>query len=346
LKRSIRLSKEFSELKGGIRTRKLLEIIEAKMDDQALKDRAHKILLDCGLVSKKKKSTKKDNEDDATSGVEHADVLVFTTSEAIQNIIRIISNRDIADDDAQNAVVEVITNYVYSPDMALCGRMLKIDKIKSNTEVEAALQVAHAISTHTARPEIDYFVAADDFPGEESGAGHVGESLFASACFYKYFSIDWEQLVTNLNGNDVLAAHTVGAFILAAAKTNPSGKQNSYAAHNYPDCIIVEVKDSPVSYANAFAKPITPVKDTDLVDLSIGKMATYMRDINLGYSSEPIGNKAIWFSPNGRYPLARYIEDSGIPEEKQLDELIKKTLVKIGGYNWEEVKSVNVNTGN
>lgn len=51
--------------------------------------------------------------------------------------------------------------------------------------------MAHAISTHEARPEVDYYVAADDIPGEDAGAGFVDEAMFASACFYKYFSIHW-----------------------------------------------------------------------------------------------------------------------------------------------------------
>lgn len=344
LKRSIRLSKEFSKLKGGVRTRKLLEMIEDQLTDKAQKERAQKILLSCGLASKKKQKGKKDSDGSTEVEAEHSDVLVFTTIEAIQDIIHLLNCADLDDEDVKDAVLDVITKKVHSPDIALCGRMLKTDQFKTNTEVEAALQVAHAISTHAARPEIDYFIAADDFPGEDSGAGHVGESLFASACFYKYFAIDWDQLVKNLNGNNELAAHTVGAFIMAAANTNPSGKQNSYAAHNYPDCILVEIKDSPMSYANAFARPITLVKDTDLVELSIGHLANYIRDINLGYSTEPINEQAVWFSPNGRYPLSQYAKDLGIPEEKQLNELIKRTLDRIG-YNWDKVQTNSVITG-
>jgi CRISPR system Cascade subunit CasC len=37
---------------------------------------------------------------------------------------------------------------------------------------------------------------------------------------------------------------------------NPTGKQNSFAAHNHPDGIAVELKGVPCSYANAFVKPV------------------------------------------------------------------------------------------
>ena len=83
-----------------------------------------------------------------------------------------------------------------SVDMALFGRMTTSDFIQ---DVEAAMQVAHAISTHEVTNEVDYFTAVDDL-GKGPGAGHVDEAQFASACFYKYFCLDWDQLVDNLAG--------------------------------------------------------------------------------------------------------------------------------------------------
>ena len=47
---------------------------------------------------------------------------------------------------------------------------------------------------------MDYYVAADDVPGHDTGAGYVNEAIYASACFYKYFSIHWPTLVKNLGG--------------------------------------------------------------------------------------------------------------------------------------------------
>ena len=56
--------------------------------------------------------------------------------------------------------------------------------------------------------------------------------------------------------DEKLAAHTVGAFIRGVALVNPTGKQNSFAAHNPPDGMLIEIKNTPISYANAFAKPV------------------------------------------------------------------------------------------
>jgi len=214
-----------------------------------------------------------------------------------------------------------------------------------NTTVEAALQVAHAISTHEARPEVDYYVAADDIPGEDAGAGYVDEAMFSSACFYKYFSIHWETLVENLKGygdnHAKLAAHAIGAFIRGAALTNPTGKQNSFAAHNPPDGMLIEIKDAPISYANAFAKPVNK-NERDFISQSIAQLGQYIHDIDTGYGKP---TKRFWFSPNLRYPL-------GIVENKKeivlaenniksLDELIPAIIKEIG-YDWEEVEKVVV----
>ncbi|MCD6327205.1 type I-E CRISPR-associated protein Cas7/Cse4/CasC, partial [bacterium] len=222
-----------------------------------------------------------------------------------------------------------------------------------------ALQVAHAISTHEARPEVDYYVSADDIPGDDAGAGYVNEAMFASACFYKYFSIDWDQLVENLKGfgegHKELAAHTVGAFIRAAASVNPTGKQNSYAAHNPPDGILVEMKNTPISYANAFAKPATQ-GDRDIISQSIAQLAHYVHDLDIGYGKP---QKRFWFSPNLHHSLIvkQIEEENGKKKErevpligdkeanfKSLDELTPAIVAAIG-YDWDEVKKVVLNSG-
>jgi CRISPR system Cascade subunit CasC len=330
LKRSIRMSPEFAALLGGIRTRKLAEKISEKVAGNApVKKRAAKILEKCGIKPR--------SEDDARS-----DMLVYTTHEAIQRMATLLQDGEGRSDDELAAEFgKLISESVAVPDMALSGRMLETGVLKDTT-VEAALQVAHAISTHEARPEVDYFVAADDVPGDDAGAGLVGEAMFGAACFYKYFSIDFDTLKANLKGNGELAAHTVGAFIRGAALANPTGKQNSFAAHNPPDGILVEIRSTPLSYANAFAKPATN-DQRDIVSQSIAQLAQYVHDIETGYG-EP--TERFWFSPNLRHPLvvADGNEEKALTANnlKSLDELIH-ALVKAIGHNWEEVEKVVVN---
>lgn len=356
LKRSIRMSEVFSKLLGGVRTRDLAKRILNEFDGGAAeKKRVERILNLCGFkVKSEKKSSDGDESDDEKS--QRTKAPIFVTQAAICEMARLFQNGlSKTDDELATEFANAIAVLTAVPDMALSGRMLEPDKSGKKAwgslekNVEASLQVMHAISTHEAHPEVDYFVAMGDGKREEreiAGADLIGEQLYASACFYKYFSIDWEQLVQNLNGNQPLAAHTVGAFIQAAALVTPSGKQNSYAAHNPPDGILVEIKKngSPVSYANAFADPASK-GDRDLVAQSIAQLATYIRDLDIGYGAP---DKRFWFSPNLRFPLT-VIEDEkerNLTENNivSLDRLIPAVISAIG-YDWTAVQQVGVEPG-
>lgn len=141
-------------------------------------------------------------------------------------------------------------------DVALFGRMLAADPLYN---VEAACQVAHAISVHPVVVEDDYFTAVDDLNTGETdrGAAHIGEAGFAAALFYSYVCIDREQLTDNLGGDRDLAGKTVGALIEAAATVAPSGKQNSFANRVRASYALAERGDQqPRSLSVAFLKPI------------------------------------------------------------------------------------------
>jgi len=324
IKRSIRTSEQFKALRGGIRTRQLAKLIADRVQGKAdVKKRAAKILNGCGIAPK--------DED-------KSDMLVFTTGEAICEMAALLENGDgKSDEQLAQEFGDLIVQRTVVPDMALSGRMLETGVLKDTT-VEAALQVAHAISTHEARPEVDYFVAADDIPGEDAGAGLVGEAMYASACFYKYFSINWKKLVENLNGQEELAAHTVGAFIRAAALANPSGKQNSFAAHNPPDGLLIQFAATPTSYANAFAAPVSGKGNPDVISQSVAQLAHYVRDLDTGYGKP---QKRFWFSPNLRYPLCVIEDKKTIPVAevnlKSLDELIPAVIGGLG-FDWNSVQ--------
>lgn len=360
-KRSIRMSDEFKRLLGGVRTRRLAQLIAD--NDSGSKDfeRAMSILKLCGIAPKEKK-TKKVGDGDDTDAEDKSAGLVFTTRQAVSEMAQIL-RKEKDDQAAAKEFAKLIATHTSVPDMALFGRMLEPKKAEKGKNagggkkdenvwkgkeltVEAALQVAHAISTHEARPEVDYYVAADDIPGEDAGAGYVDEAMFASACFYKYFSINWEKLVANLKGasdHEKLAAHTVGAFIRGVAKVNPTGKQNSYAAHNPPDGILVEIKSSPTSYANAFAKPVT-AGEHDIISESIVRLAHYAHDLDMGYGKP---TKRFWFSPNLRYPLTVVGDDKKetfLSENNytSLDDLIAVVVAAIG-HEWKDVQMIVVN---
>ena len=317
LKRSIRRSPEFAaalEKDGGVRTRRLItEIATAAANggepSETHLDEIRKVFTAGGVGLKK---------DDKTT----SDILFFLPRSAINEMGKAV--RDIRDQDQLGVeFARIISQFVRTPDIALCGRMTEFEakgpfkELKGRFTVEAALSAAHAFSTHAVMNEVDYFTAADDVPGLDAGAGHVGEAMFNSACFYKHFVIDWDQLLENLGGDEKLARTTVQCFLEASVKANPSGKQNSFAAFNPPDGVLVEVKTKsqpPVSYANAFADAVPMKSDRGLIGESVSRLGQYMHELVEGYG---IAADRFWFSPSGRHRLTWIDKRKREPEQEQ-----------------------------
>ena len=128
-------------------------------------------------------------------------------------------------------------------DVAMFGRMLA--NAPSRFNVEAAVQVAHAVTVHEVAVEDDYFTAVDDLNKEEddAGAAHLGETEFASGLFYEYICINKTLLEKNLGNTEkgkTLANTAIRALVESAAKIAPSGKQNSFASRAYASYLLVE----------------------------------------------------------------------------------------------------------
>ena len=186
---------------------------------------------------------------------------------------------DLGDEKKLKALTRNLTKqhrgHTSAPDIALFGRMLAE---KPELGLDAACQVAHAISTHRVTMEMDFYTAVDDLnPEETAGAGMMGFVGFDSACFYRYARVDWRQLVKNLRGDTGLAGKTVEGFLRAAVTTVPSGKQNSFAANNPPSLLLAVVRQDGMgwSLANAFERPVYARRDTGLVAPSVEALDAY-----------------------------------------------------------------------
>jgi len=193
--------------------------------------------------------------------------------------------KDVADAMAKQ-LTKSASGITSAPDIALFGRMMAE---KPELSLDAACQVAHAISTHRTTFEMDYFTAVDDLnQKEETGAGMLGFVTFNSACFYRYANIHWEQLVANLNQETALAKKTVEAFLRAAAEAVPSGKQTSFAANNPPSFILATVRDSNMgwSLANAFEQAVRYGPDGGFLDPSIQALDQYWGGMQTIYASD------------------------------------------------------------
>jgi CRISPR system Cascade subunit CasC len=179
-----------------------------------------------------------------------------------------------------------------SVDVGLFGRMTTSDLI---ADVEAACQVAHAISTHETLVEGDYFTAMDDRQADfvssqvkGGGAAFLGSgdtvTFFSSAVYYKYLNVDTAALKRTLgDGGAAHARKAAGVLIEAAALATPTGKQNGFAAHSVPELVLVEMSSvrQPVSYANAFLRA---VEGGDLMHESAQSLDNYCSSIATAYA--------------------------------------------------------------
>lgn len=141
-------------------------------------------------------------------------------------------------------------------DVAMFGRMLASAPEYNR---EAAVQVAHAITTHRADAEDDYFSAVDDLkPAEEDmGAGHLGNVEFGAGVFYHYICVDIGQLDKNLAGDTRTRNAAIAALVKAVATTSPKGKQATFASRARAAYILAEKGvQQPRSLVDAFIKPV------------------------------------------------------------------------------------------
>jgi CRISPR system Cascade subunit CasC len=178
-----------------------------------------------------------------------------------------------------------------SVDVAMFGRMTTSAAFE---DVQAAVQVAHALSVNTLTQEFDYFTAVDDISGE-TGAGMIGDVEYNSSTYYEYLNVHWEQLVDNLGGDMEMARRAVLALLEAAATAQPSGKQNTFAAHNLPDLVLVEVREKnlPVSYANAFLEPARHSRNQTVMADAVAKLDEYMARVCRTYNLEAADQRAL-----------------------------------------------------
>jgi len=267
---------------------------------------------------------------------ERASVLLYFTQEEIDTAVQgLLENWDAAVTAAEsgksvNSVVSALEkatkNRTSAPDIALFGRMMAE---KPTLNIDAACQVAHAISTHRVQMEMDFYTAVDDLQDrsdeEGAGAGMMGFTNFNSACFYRYARIDWQQLLDNLGWRDpskvrpaerevieqqnaeviALAHRTVEGFLRATIDAIPTGKQNSFAAQNPTNLAMAVVREDGKSWnlANAFEEPVYPKRNEGLIRRSIQALDAYWNDLTTRRDDADFKTVAV-FTDSGKHEEA------------------------------------------
>jgi CRISPR system Cascade subunit CasC len=184
----------------------------------------------------------------------------------------------------------VLTRADSAVDIAMFGRMLA-DNPDFNRE--AAVQVAHAVTTHRVVIEDDFYTAVDDLKqkGEDAGAGFMGETGFGSGIFYLYVCVDSDLLVGNLAENADLAKLALKSLVEALATVSPTGKQASFASRARASYILAEIGgQQPRTLAGAFAQAI---KGENIIDDSIMALVSTCEQMDKVYGPCAESRKAM-----------------------------------------------------
>ncbi len=274
LKRAWRTSSVFADRLGervGKRTQQLghevMKHLEAKGADR---DAAVKIAQAVAEVFGKLADEKKGKDDGQGMEPTFIKQLAFISPEEKAKAIA-LAERMLAGEEVEPSAELLLQRADGAADIAMFGRMLAETPSYNR---EAAVQVAHALTTHRSEAEDDYYVAVDDLAKpeqrESAGTSFIGVQEFGSGLFYLYLCVDADLLVRNLAGDKALASDAVGALVEAAAIVSPRGKANSFASRARAQFGFAELgAQQPRSLASAFLRP---VRGEDLLNESIDRL--------------------------------------------------------------------------
>ncbi|MER6010193.1 type I-E CRISPR-associated protein Cas7/Cse4/CasC [Streptomyces bluensis] len=243
------------EADRATRTKRITELLATRLRDgedlpQEQADRlATALVAPLGIT----KSAKKDDQ---------SAYLLFFGKRQLDSIVTLLGGRahELAALDGKQLKAEIDKlpvakqlSKAHPAEVALFGRMVA-DVPSLN--VDAAVQVAHAISTHAVQNEFDYYTAVDDEHTEDSGAGMIGTIEFNSATLYRYATLGVHQLHENL-AETATVADTAARFVDAFTRSIPSGHQNTFAHRTLPHLVAVTLRtDQPVNLVSAYEAPV------------------------------------------------------------------------------------------
>ncbi len=289
----------------GVRTRRVAEVLAehiAELDGsieqaQAWKLAAETIQTATGSkveVPKRKANAAKDNPEAAAPESKY---LMFLSAHQLQGLAELAVKAhgigpDFYKDKANKERARQIANTRHSVDIALFGRMVADG---ADINVDAAAQVAHALSVHRMDIESDYYTAVDDYQEREDddlGAGMIGTVEFNSATLYRYAALDVDLLRANLGKglrdeepSTEPVQRAVEAFVECFLTSLPTGKINTFGNHTMPDAVIVKLRTSrPINCVAAFEEPCrTEPEIGGHMRQACERLAAYMPDVERAY---------------------------------------------------------------
>lgn len=303
---------DLSEL--GTRTKRAAELIADRIEklqpgttrEDALRG-AWGALAGLKLKEEKARKSKADTEPKPST----TQYLVFFSHPQLDKLAELALQHDLGAVPPREAKAAVQQDHGIS--LALFGRMVADDP---ELNVDASVQVAHALSTHAVDPEFDFYTAVDDHnPNEETGAGMMGTIEFNSSTMYRYATISLDGLNKTLGDADA-TARAVEAFLKGFVTAMPSGKQNTFANGTLPHGVVVTARRGQgVNLVGAFEEAV-PVSDSGYIAKSCEALTRHATELDDAFGDSPI---ATWVLRVG---------ESAAPLEKLGDVVSLSTMIQ------------------
>ena len=271
----------------GVRTKRVAELLAARITEDApdLAETAPALVGEVFKAARIKLSAPRGKKD----GPLESGYLLFLSTSQVARLAELAIASARGGEALDAKAVKKVFKEPHAVDIALFGRM-----VADNTDlnIDAACQVAHAISTHAAENEYDFFTAVDDAKSrseeEDAGAGMMGTVEFSSATMYRYATVNIDMLRHNL-GDGEAALRALEVFIRGFCLSMPTGKQNTFANRTVPEAVVVAVReDQPVSLAGAFEEAVPADAAHGYTARSVQALARHAATIEDSYGLEPL----------------------------------------------------------
>lgn len=291
-KRAIR--RDFESTLGpeqvGFRTKRVADLVADRVqeltkaegeewDRERALDAAKNLFAGAGIKLTEAKVRDGEKERGAETGY-----LLFLSPRQIDDAARKLVETEGAKPSKKEA--QALLDDAHSIDIAMFGRMVAE---APDYNVDASVQVAHAIGIHESEPEFDYYTAVDDIveDEEETGAGMIGTMQMTSSTLYRFATVDLRSLQENL-GDANAAVEATTAFVRSFITSLPTGKQNSYAHNTVPELVYIAIRDTrSLSLVNAFENPVRTADGSSRREAAAQRLATEAEQLQNSYGFVP-----------------------------------------------------------
>ncbi|MFV0429612.1 MAG: type I-E CRISPR-associated protein Cas7/Cse4/CasC [Arachnia sp.] len=267
----------------GERTLRVVELLINRLAEiaphlSAEQARERAIAVVNALDLKTEKPRSKNNDD----LIERTQYLVFYSKPQLDRLAALAAT---AEDKVSKREAKRAADSDHGIEVGLFGRMVADSR---DLNVDAAVQVAHAISTHAVENEGDFYTAVDDYKLDEddAGAGMMGTIEFNSSTLYRFATVDLTELRGNLTGDVPLTAEAAAAFVRGFITSMPTGKQNTFGNNTLPDGAVVQLRRGrSASYVGAFESAVTA--DGGYMGNSAEALASYATSLQEAFLEAP-----------------------------------------------------------